>query len=105
MSIVKHYINEIGLNILLDCGIDVSSASVTKMEVSLPDGTRKEWAANVWTLYGKSNYLLYTTIDSDLVQIGLYKIQAYIKKTDGSGNIIWEALGETAMFTIYNRFK
>jgi hypothetical protein len=105
MSIIKHYINEIGLNIVLDCGVDVSSATVAKIEVSLPDTTVTEWDATVWTLDDASNYLLHTTVDSDLIQVGVYKVQAYVQTINDADEVVWEALGETATFNIYDKFK
>jgi hypothetical protein len=104
MSIVKHYINEIGLNIVLDCEEEIPEGSVTKMEVLLPNGKRKTWTSTILTVDEESRYLIYTTADSDLIQAGEYKIQAYIKQTDGN-TIVWETLGETAVFTVYNRFN
>lgn len=105
MRITKHYVDEIGLNIIVDCGVDVSNISVAKLEVRRPDATTVEWTAVPYYYNGTPNYLLYTTVDNDLLQAGVYKVQAYIKRVSGTGDITWETLGETASFPIYNRFE
>jgi len=104
MSTVKHYVNEVGLNIVLDCGMNISVATVAQIEVAFPNGVKKQWNAAVWTLYGNPNYILYTTVANDLIQAGVYRVQAYVQQITG-GNVVWQALGETASFTIYERFQ
>ena len=90
----KHYVEEIGTDILVDVGTDVTGATDLKLKVEKPDGTTAEWTAIV----DGTDYLKHTTISTDFDQAGLYRLQASL--TIGG----WVGLGETASFVIYNSY-
>ena len=103
---MRHYANEIGLNILVDCGTDVSGISVGGLRVRLPDKTTiVEWVASPYYYNGVPNYLLYVTAGGDLTQPGIYKIQAHVIKRDSFGEIVWETFGETTSLAISKAFE
>lgn len=105
----KHYVGSVGKTIILDCGLDISDATITEFRVLRPgddvyvDGELIRaksvvWEADKKTISGRTNYLGYITEESDLDVAGKYEIQAYIK----SGT--FELLGNTAYLVIQNIF-
>jgi len=95
-----HYIGEIGTEIIVDCGIDISTATNYKLYVQKPDGTRATWTPTIYTpLGGEPNYLKYSTVVGDFSVSGLYAIQPYIEL--GS----WKGRGQTVFYYIYNFFN
>ena len=91
----KVYVGDIGTDIIVDCGEDISTATKTKISVKKPDGSKVLWSASIYN----TNYLKYTTVANDLNQSGKYKVQASL--TLGA----WSGLGETACFTVYSLFE
>jgi hypothetical protein len=98
----KIYINDIGLLILIDFGEDISGASGIVLEVITPssivrtDGVitnMKEWIPEIVD----TNFLGYTTVDGDLNEFGLYKINP--KFTLGG----WTGHCDTIEFTVLNK--
>lgn len=89
-----YYVGDIGTQIVVNCGVDISSATNTKLKVKKPDETIVEWVA---TISGTNN-LTYTTISGDLDQSGEYKLQALLTQ-DG-----WTGHGDVATFDIYDLF-
>ena len=86
-----HYTDEIGTEIIVDCGVDISGATPTTLKVKKPDGTEVEWTATIYN----SNYLKYTTILGDFNQSGTYVLQTSLTLTG------WTGLGDVATFEIY----
>jgi hypothetical protein len=83
------YFGSLGVQILLDCGMDLSSATSIVFNVLLPDGvTTATWAAAYFPLSdpleyvgygsGATNWASYTTQEGDLPQTGNYQIQPEI---------------------------
>jgi hypothetical protein len=91
----KSYRGDIGTVIIVDCGVDISLATVRELYVKKPDGTEAVWAASLYN----TNYLKYTVLSGDLTPPGVYYIQAYIVLPT------WQGRGETATFTIYGEYK
>ena len=94
----KHYIDEVGLNVIVNCGKDVSGYTGLKMQVKKPDGTIVEWTATIYEYDSESNYIRYSTQEGDLDQAGEYELQAY---GEHGG---WEGLGKTDYFVVYDKF-
>jgi hypothetical protein len=90
----RHYIGEIGTEIIVDIGVDITGATPTKLKVTKPDGTEVVWTATVYN----SNYLKYTTISGDFNLAGTYILQAELTIT------AWSGLGDVATFEIYDPF-
>jgi len=91
----KVYKGDVGTEVLVDCGCVITGATVKKLKVKQPDGTLKEWVAEI----EGTNFLKYITVDTDFTQDGTYYLQAYVELTSGK----WS--GETAAFTVYKEFQ
>ena len=91
----NHYINEIGTEILVDCGQDISAATDYALEVRKPDGSYAEWTPTI----SDTDYLLYLTQSGDFNVSGMYSIQPYIELPGG-----WTGRGQAVFFYVYNYF-
>ena len=69
------YLGDIGVEIRLDTGIDLSQATLLQIKVSKPTGN-VIWAA---TQYGVTQSITYTTILGDLDVPGNYVLQSYVE--------------------------
>lgn len=86
----KVYVGDVGTEITLDCGTDVSAATQKKIVVRKPSGARLEWTAS---LQG-SNYIKYVTQAGDIDMSGVWKLQAAIDLPE------WSGTGEVALLVI-----
>ena len=86
----KHYINEEGTEIIVDCGSAITGATSLALKVKKPDGTLVSWTPIIY----ETNYLKYVVVSGDFNQSGTYYLQASL--TLGA----WVGLGETASFRI-----
>lgn len=91
----KHYIGEVGTEILLDTTVNLTNATNTRIGCKKPDGTIVEWAATI----KETTKLSYTTIAGDFNQGGVYRVQASLTLTGWSGS------GETASFKVLEAFE
>lgn len=91
----KHYINEVGTIILVDCGCDITGATETKLKVRKPDGSLSEWVA----IIEGTNYLKYIIQTNDLILAGKYYLQVSLILPG------WSGLGETTDFFIHEVYK
>jgi len=73
------FAGDVGTEIIVDCGADVSTATVRNIVVRKPAGTRVVWPAQLLT----SNLIKYTVVDGDLDVVGNWKLQAYIEMPSG----------------------
>lgn len=83
------FLNDIGTIISVDVGSDITGATTHVIKYIKPDGESGQWTATVST-----QYLLYTTVDQDLDQIGEWTVQAFVVTASGS----WH--GETTRFEV-----
>jgi len=90
----KHYINEIGTEILVDCDSTITGATELKLKIKKPNGTEVEWDAAI----SGTDSLRYITIIGDFNQVGKYYLQSSLT-IDG-----WTGLGETVSFFIYDEY-
>lgn len=88
----KVYVGSIGTVITLDCGEDVSAASVRKIKAKRPDGTTVDWTA----VADGTNGIAYTTVADDLNQAGVWYLQAYVELSGG-----WKGPGDTVVLMVY----
>jgi hypothetical protein len=97
----KIYVGDIGTEIILDAGQDITGATVS-MAVLKP-GTQAEatWPASVQAIDGASNYVRHKAVAGDMDEPGLYRVQPVITLADGS----WSGRGETAEFRVYDKQK
>lgn len=95
----KYYIGDIGTEVILDCGCDISLATYTAIAVKKPDDTIAEWVGTAYTIDGDTDYIRYITGVGDLNVIGIYKVQARLTISG------WTGRGETATFQVHHVFK
>ena len=86
MAIAKMYKGDIGQQIVLEAGQDISAASLLQMKYKKPDGSTGTWTA---TLTGVDS-VYYNTLADDLDQTGNWEIQLYIELGDAKlhGHIV-----------------
>lgn len=84
------FLGDIGTEFILDCGVDVSAATLRKIVVLKPDGTTAEWPA----VASGANSIKHTTISGDLALSGIHYVQAYIEMPG------WQGSGDTASFEV-----
>jgi hypothetical protein len=83
------FVGDVGTEFILDCGVDVSEATVMKIIVAKPcGGPVVEWPA----VAEGPNAIKYKALAGDLDVDGIYCIQAYIEMPGWSGS------GEAAIF-------
>jgi hypothetical protein len=91
----KHYIGEVGTVLTLDCGVDISDATVFEIEVTKPNGTTATWTGTL----SSTDSIGYTLQTGDFNQDGIYKLQAHVTSVGG------EWYGETVELYVYDNFE
>lgn len=71
---MEAYVGQVGVVIEIATGQDLSEATLTRFNVTKPDGTSTTWAATP-----SDTQLSYTTDDDDLDQSGVYLVGAYVE--------------------------
>jgi hypothetical protein len=90
----KVYTGDTGTVITLDCGQDITAATVRSIEVRKPDGSTATWAA----LASGSNAIAFTTLAGSIDMPGRWRLQARVTLPSGQ----WR--GETAVLDVYSPF-
>ena len=85
---IKVFTGDEGTVIILDCGADVSSATVRKIKVRKPSGVQIEWAAQA----EGTNAIKYVVQAGDVVLPGSWWVQAYIEMPGWKGRGEWSEL-------------
>jgi len=91
------YVGDTGVEITLDCGADISTASNVKIKVRKPRGSEVEWAA--YKHGSDPTKIQYITGVGDFNEPGEYKLQAYLSVG------AWTGSGETAHLTVTQKFE
>jgi hypothetical protein len=91
----KIYVGDTGTVITLDCGQDISSATVRTIEVRKPDGSTTAWTATA----SGANSITYTTLAGTFDQAGEWRLQASVTLPTG------EWLGQTAYVDVSEPFE
>ena len=90
------------VKITVPTGIDLTSASVTKLYIKKPNGSEAIWTTGVTIVAPATDgNLQYYTLAGDLDLPGLYLGMAYVETTGGAGKY-W---GETFSFKIWEKYK
>ena len=85
------FAGDIGTEFILDCGVDISTATVRKIIVRKPvTGERVEWTA----IAEGTTAIKYTTILGDISTAGIMTVQAYIEMPT------WKGYGSKVNVTI-----
>ena len=91
----KIYIDDIGLEIIIDLQTDISDATTYDMLV-YKNGAEETWTAAIYN----TNFLRYVTVDGDLDVAGIYYIQPKLAFAGG-----WSGLGETVNFKVNQKWR
>ena len=103
---IKHYMNEAGTDLVLDCGISVGTVQDQYIKYLKPDGTTSgSFSASVYSSYSTiaaatgTYFLRHILITTDFNVAGEWKVQAYVAAIDGT----WD--GESVKLDILNPFE
>ncbi len=76
------YVGDVGTEVSLNCGVDISTATVRKILVQKPNTTAVvEWSA----MADGANSIRYLTTTGDLDVAGTYHLQPYVELPGWSG--------------------
>ena len=76
------FVGDVGTEIVLDCGVDISSATLRKIIVRKPmSSTRTEWNA----IAEGSTSIKYVTTEGDIDSAGIMTLQAYVEMPNWKG--------------------
>lgn len=101
----KHYINEVGTSIRLDCGIDISDALQSRIIYKKPDGVVGTWPGALYSSYSTealaigTYFVSYTLASTDANVAGEWEFQALVANTAGT----W--YGENVKMVLYGTFE
>lgn len=90
----KIYKNDIGTLFRIDCGSDITGATIHEIQIRKPDATEVIWPA---TMFG-TNYLDYIVVAGDLNQSGSYSGHSFVLLPSGQ----WR--GELFKFSVYEKW-
>ena len=93
----KVYAGDVGTEILLDAGEDITSATVSNIEYKKPNGKIGSWTGVV----KDKNFVQYFTLlgDNTKKDFGQWEFMIYLETPSWSGH------GETVVRQIYDKFK
>jgi hypothetical protein len=94
MTTQKLYTGDTGTVITLECGQDISAATVRNIQVRKPDGTTVTWSA----VASGTTAVAFTTLAGSLDMPGRWRLQAHVTLPSGQ----WR--GETAAVDVYSPF-
>ena len=83
MSVI--YKNDIGTELILDCGVTISTATVMKVRARNPNGALKEWVATL----NNSTSIKYVLLAGDIDVAGTWQLQAYVELPGWKGRGEW----------------
>ena len=69
-TVPHYYVGTVGLEILLDTGIDLSEATAVSILVRREGGTETTWSAETYTEDGATTKVRHTTVSGDLDEAG-----------------------------------
>lgn len=102
----KHYVNEVGTDLVLDVGVDISTVTEQHINYRKPDGiTIGSYGASLYSSYSAlaevtGTYLLtHSLIAGDFDTPGEWRFQAYVGAVDGT----W--VGEMVKYQVYDNFE
>jgi hypothetical protein len=102
----KHYVNEIGTDFIIDCGVDLTNTTVQQIWYRKPDNsTIGSWSGSLYNSYSLlakatgTYFVKYTLASGNLDTAGEWRFQAYIANSTGTW---W---GETVKEVICDKFE
>lgn len=91
----KVYVGDTGTEITLNVGLDTSTATTVKIMARKPSGEIVEWEAAPAVIDGETVGLSYTVEAGDLDEAGMWRLQAFVSRSN------WSGLGETAEMRVW----
>jgi len=91
-----YYVGSVGLDILVDTGLDLSGASSVRFDVQKTNGALATWPASPCPEEGPT-WARYTTVAGDFDQPGTYSLHARVDRGDG-----FSVPGNEALFLVEN---
>ena len=82
------FVNDVGTDIILNCGVDISTATVRKIRAKNPLNVVVEWVA----VASGIDSIKYTLQTGDVSIAGLWKLQAYVEMPGWKGRGTWADL-------------
>lgn len=82
------FVGDVGTEILLDTGVDISAATVAKIKVKKPTGAALDWTATI----SGTRSVRYVIQTGDLDVAGRWKLQAYVEMPGWKGRGDWVCL-------------
>ena len=97
----KYYVGDVGTEIIVDTGSDISMATVLKLYIKKPSGVEVIWDGTLGpaNAQGKFMSIKYVVLAGDWDEGGWWSVQAYIE-TPG-----WRGKGETVKFKLDSNFN
>ena len=101
----KHYVNETGSYLRLDCGINIGTAAAYHIKWKNPAAVTGTFVATLFDSYSDlakltgTYYVSRTLVYTDFGVAGEWEFQAYVAGADGT----W--MGETVKLTVFDNFE
>lgn len=86
------FVGDVGTEILMDCGVNISTATAVKIIAKRPGGNKRNW---VGTISG-TNFIRYVIQAGDLDVAGPWEIQAHVTMPGWTGRGTWAPLKVSA---------
>ena len=96
-SSAKHYVGEVGTELIVECGKKLDNAAFLKLSVKRPDGSVVEWTGE--QAFQRRTAIRYVTKEGDLNVPGEYQLQSKVSLNG------WVGKGRTSKFLIYDQFE
>lgn len=90
----KVYVGDIGTEIILDCGSNITTATVLQIRAQKPSGAVVTWTAAI----SGTNSVRYVVASGDLDEAGAWILQAYVRLP------AWDGLGESYRLRVHAPF-
>lgn len=101
----KHYVGEAGIDLVLDCGVNVGTVDWKFVVYKKPSGVTGSWTADLYDTYSTlagvtGTYLLkHTLTTTDFNEPGRWLFHAHVGAADGT----W--MGERVEYTVFDQFE
>lgn len=84
------FVGDVGTEIVLECGVDISNATVMKIHARLPNDKTVVWTAAI----DGTTRVKYLTQTGDISETGTWKLQAYVEMPG------WKGFGAITKMTV-----
>lgn len=82
------FVGDTGTEVVLNCGVDITTATVRKIRARKPDGKIVEWPAT----QNSTTEIVYSLQAGDLDKAGQWEFQAYIEMPGWKGRGQWASV-------------